>query len=331
MSADHRREAAADNKQIRAAAALHAADGAAMASPLAIEEKDMAWATPLSEYGRIRRIALRRPAESFIDQSRLDAEWRQLNYTARPDYAGAVAEYDRLEALLREQGAEIDYLPAGSDLTIDSIYVRDAAIVSPAGVVLCSMGKPARRGEPGIAGAAYRRFGIPVAGAIGGEGRLEGGDMVWLDDRTLAVGHTYRSNDEGIRQLQSLVGPGVEVVVADMPHYRGPGDVFHLMSVLSPIDRDLALVYSPLMPIRFRDWLIARGIRLVEVPEAEFDSMGCNVLAIAPRHCVMLKGNPLTRAALEAAGADVTEIDGEEISSKGQGGPTCLTRPLLRG
>ena len=201
---------------------------------------------------------------------------------------------------------------------------------SPAGVILCNMGKPARRGEPGIAGEAYRRLGIPVAGAIEGEGRLEGGDMVWLDDRTLAVGHTYRSNDEGIRQLGRLVGPEVEVVVADMPHYRGPSDVFHLMSVLSPIDRDLALVYSPLMPIRFRDWLIARGIRLVEVPEAEFDSMGCNVLAIAPRRCVMLKGNPLTRAALAAAGAEVIEIDGEEISSKGQGGPTCLTRPLLR-
>jgi N-dimethylarginine dimethylaminohydrolase len=157
--------------------------------------------------------------------------------------------------------------------------------------------------------------------------------MVWLDDRTLAVGHTYRTNDEGIGQLRALVGHEVEVVVADMPHYRGPGDVFHLMSVLSPIDRDLALVYSPLMPIRFRDWLIGRGIRLVEVPEAEFDSMGCNVLAIAPRRCVMLTGNPLTRAALIAAGAEVIEIDGEEISSKGQhcGRPHLLgtrARPL---
>ena len=301
-----------------------------MASPLMMGEKDMAWATPLSEYGRIRRIALRRPADSFIDQSRLDAEWRGLNYTSRPDYARAVKEFERLAALFTDLGAEIDYLPAGPGLTLDSIYVRDATIVGPKGVILCNMGKPARRGEPGIAGEAYRRLGIPVAGAIEGEGRLEGGDMVWLDDRTLAVGHTYRSNDDGIRQLGRLVGPEVEVVVADMPHYRGPSDVFHLMSVLSPIDRDLALVYSPLMPIRFRDWLIARGIRLVEVPEAEFDSMGCNVLAIAPRRCVMLKGNPLTRAALIAAGAEVIEIDGEEISSKGQGGPTCLTRPLLR-
>jgi N-dimethylarginine dimethylaminohydrolase len=192
------------------------------------------------------------------------------------------------------------------------------------------MGKVERRGEPAVAGAALGRLGLPLAGAIEGEGRLEGGDLVWFDERTLAVGHTYRTNDEGIRQLRALVGPAVEVVVAEMPHYRGPADVFHLMSVLSPIDRDLALVYSPLMPIRLRDWLLARGINLVDVPDAEFESMGCNVLAIAPRRCVMLRGNPRTAAALRAAGAEVIEIEGREISEKGQGGPTCLTRPLLR-
>jgi N-dimethylarginine dimethylaminohydrolase len=288
------------------------------------------WGAPLSEYGRIRRVALRRPAESFVDQARLDAEWRRLNYTTRPDYAGAEAEYRRLVELMKSEGAEIDFLPADPGLTIDSIYVRDATIVSPRGVILCNMGKPDRRGEPAVAGAAFHKLGVPIAGAIEGEGRLEGGDLVWFDDRTLAIGHTYRSNDEGIRQLRALVGPEVEVIVADMPHYRGRADVFHLMSVLSPIDRDLALVYSPLIPIRFRDWLLGRGIRLVEAPEAEFDSMGCNVLAIAPRRCVMLQGNPLTREALQAAGAEVIEIAGQDISEKGQGGPTCLTRPLLR-
>jgi N-dimethylarginine dimethylaminohydrolase len=288
------------------------------------------WGAPLNEYGRIRRVALRRPAESFVDQARLDAEWRRLNYTTRPDYAGAEAEYLRLIQLMKGEGAEIDFLPADPGLTIDSIYVRDAAIVSPRGIILCNMGKPDRRGEPAVAGAAFHKLGLPIAGVIEGEGRLEGGDLVWFDDRTLAVGHTYRSNDEGIRQLKKLVGSEVEVIVADMPHYRGRPDVFHLMSVLSPIDRDLALVYSPLMPIRFRDWLLGRGIRLVEVPEAEFDTMGCNVLAIAPRRCIMLQGNPLTREALQAAGAEVIEIAGRDISEKGQGGPTCLTRPLLR-
>jgi N-dimethylarginine dimethylaminohydrolase len=289
------------------------------------------WAGPLSEYGRIRRVVLRRPAESFVDQKRLDGEWQRLNYTGRPDYAGAQAQYDRLISILKDQGSEIDFLPADPALTIDSIYVRDATIVGPLGLVLCNMGKAERRGEPAVAESAFRKLGLPVAGRIEGEGMVEGGDMVWFDDRTLAVGHTYRTNDEGIRQLGKLVGPDVEVVVADMPHYRGRADVFHLMSVLSPIDRDLALVYSPLMPIRFRDWLIGRGIKLVEVPDSEFDSMGCNVLAIAPRRCLMLQGNPKTAAALRAAGAEVIEIAGADISEKGQGGPTCLTRPILRG
>jgi N-dimethylarginine dimethylaminohydrolase len=289
------------------------------------------WAAPLSEYGRIRRVALRRPAESFVDQPRLDGEWQRLNYTGRPDYAGAQSQYNRLISILKDQGSEIDFLPAGPALTIDSIYVRDATIVGPLGLVLCNMGKVERRGEPAVAEATFRKLGLPVAGRIEGEGMVEGGDMVWFDDRTLAVGHTYRTNEEGIRQLAKLVGPDVEVVVADMPHYRGRADVFHLMSVLSPIDRDLALVYSPLMPIRFRDWLIRRAIKLVEVPESEFDSMGCNVLAIAPRRCLMLQGNPKTAAVLRAAGAEVIEIAGSDISEKGQGGPTCLTRPILRG
>lgn len=224
-----------------------------------------------------------------------------------------------------------DFLPAAPTLGIDSIYVRDSVIVSPRGLILCNMGKAARGGEPTVNGDALARLGIPIVGAIEGEGRIEGGDLVWFDDRTLAVGRTYRTNDAGIRQLKELVGSEVDIVVAPMPHYRGPGDVFHLMSVLSPIDHDLALVYSPLMPIPLRGWLVDRGIGLVEVPDDEFDSMGCNVLALAPRCCVMLAGNPRTRAALERAGVKVVEYEGTEISAKGQGGPTCLTRPLLRG
>lgn len=286
---------------------------------------------PLNEFGPLRRVALRRPQESFIDQPAIDGQWRALNYTAPPDMARAIAEHDRLAAILREAGAEIDFLPADPSLGLDSIYVRDAAIVAPSGLVLCNMGKPARSAEPAVNGRALAQAGVPVAGAIADNGRIEGGDLVWLDDRTLAVGRTYRTNDDGIRQLKALVGSRVEVIVAAMPHYRGPGDVFHLMSVLSPLDHDLALVYSPLMPIPFRERLLARGIRLVEVPDAEFDSMGCNVLALAPRRCLMVSGNPLTRAALEQAGVSVIEYDGMEISAKGQGGPTCLTRPLLRG
>lgn len=286
---------------------------------------------PLTEFGPLRRVALRRPSEAFVDQPTIDAQWQALNYTARPDLALATAEHDRFAAILRDAGAEIDFLPAGPGLSLDSIYVRDAGIITPTGLILCNMGKPARTAEPEANAQALAGAGIPVVGAIAGNGRIEGGDLVWLDDRTLAVGRTYRTNDDGIRQLKALLGSRIEVIVAAMPHYRGPSDVFHLMSVLSPIDSDLALVYSPLMPIPFRERLIGRGIQLVEVPDQEFDSMGCNVLALAPRRCLMVRGNPLTRAALEQAGATVVEYDGMEISAKGQGGPTCLTRPLLRG
>jgi N-dimethylarginine dimethylaminohydrolase len=193
------------------------------------------------------------------------------------------------------------------------------------------MGKPERAGEPAAQEAALRALGYSIAGAIQPPGRLEGGDVVWLDERTIAVGRGYRTNDEGIAQLGRLLGDSVdEVIVAALPHWRGPGDVFHLMSVVSPVDRDLAVVYSPLMPVPFRERLLARGITLVEVPDDEFDSMGANVLAIAPRRCVMVAGNPTTRRRLEYAGAHVSEYEGREISLKGGGGPTCLTRPLQR-
>jgi N-dimethylarginine dimethylaminohydrolase len=283
-----------------------------------------------NEYGRIRRVALRRPEAAFQSQAKIAAEWQKLAYMSAPLLAEAAREYDRLEAILASAGAVLDHLPADPDLTLDALYVRDAAIVAPGGLILCNMGKPARRGEPALHGKALAAAGIPLLGRIEGEGRIEGGDLVWFDRHCLAVGRGYRTNDEGIRQLRALVGPAVEVVVASLPHYRGPGDVFHLMSILSPLDRDLVLVYSPLMPVPFREWLIGRGLALVEVPDAEFDSMGCNVLAIAPRHCVMLEGNPETEARLRAAGCRVEVIAGREISAKGQGGPTCLTRPLLR-
>jgi N-dimethylarginine dimethylaminohydrolase len=178
---------------------------------------------------------------------------------------------------------------------------------------------------------AYEANGIPVLGSITAPGTLEGGDVAWLDEHTLAVGHTYRTNEEGIRQLTAFLQPlGVTVITVPLPHYKGTSDVFHLMSILSPVDTNLAVVYSPLMPIVFRNLLLQRGYQLIEVPDEEFESMGCNVLALAPRECLMVAGNPKTKAALEKAGCKVTEYKGEEISVKGGGGPTCLTRPLLR-
>ena len=226
---------------------------------------------------------------------------------------------------------EIYSFPHDNSVSIDSIYCRDASIATDEGMIICNMGKPARAKEPEAERKAFEKQGIKILGTILSPGTVEGGDVAWLDENTLAVGHTYRTNEEGIRQLRKLLNPaGIEVITVSLPHYKGPTDVFHLMSILSPVDRDLAVVYSPLMPIAFRNELVRRRYRFVEVPDEEFESMACNVLAIAPRKCMIVKGNPKTKAALEKAGCTVLEYVGNEISVKGGGGPTCLTRPIVR-
>ncbi len=285
--------------------------------------------TRQSEVGRLTRVILKAPREAFESAAAIDAQWRALNFTAAPDLSRAAAEYERFVDLLEGRQVATAFLRDAGGL--DSIYVRDASVVCDRGVILCSMGKANRTGEPAAQAPLYGELGVSVIGAIEPPGLLEGGDAAWIDERTLAVGRGYRTNDEGIRQLRDILGDAVDIVVVPLPHWRGPGDVFHLMSILSPVDRDLAVVYAPLMPVPFREALMDRGISLVEVPDEEFDTMGANVLAIAPRLCIMLRGNPTTRARLERAGAEVLEYEGQEISVKGGGGPTCLTRPIDRG
>ena len=214
---------------------------------------------------------------------------------------------------------------------MDSIYCRDAAIATNGGMIICNMGKAARTNEPLAEQKAFVENEITVLGSISAPGTVEGGDVAWLDEHTLAVGHTYRTNDEGIEQLSALLKPlGVELFVTSLPHYKGTSDVFHLMSIFSPVDRNLAVVYSPLMPIAFRNLLLKKGYELIEVPDNEFESMGCNVLALAPKECLVVTGNPKTKSLLEKAGCKVIEYIGQEISVKGGGGPTCLTRPVWR-
>jgi N-dimethylarginine dimethylaminohydrolase len=285
----------------------------------------------LTEVDRIVRVVVKHPREAFGGPAVIEAEWHDLGFTSPPDFARAIEEYDRFLALIGQSGAEILLLPKGEGVGLDSLYARDASIVCDRGVILCAMGKPLRAGEPAAQGVAFREWGIPIAGRIEPPGTLEGGDVVWLDARTIAVGRGYRTNDEGVRQLRALLGNSIdELIVVPLPHWRGPGDVFHLMSIISPVADDLAVVYPPLMPVPFRECLIERGLQLVDVPDEEFDSMGANVLAIAPRHTVMVAGNPRTRARLEASGVQVDEYAGQEISLKGGGGPTCLTRPIAR-
>lgn len=286
----------------------------------------------LSEIGPLARVVLKHPRDAFVDRQTIAAQWRALNFAAPPDPVRAFDEYDRFVDILQSSGAIVEWLPHAGETTLDSIYVRDASIVAPQGMILCRMGKEARQGEPGAQERAFASFERPlaVAGRIEAPGRLEGGDVLWLDERTIVVGRGYRTNGEGIRQLRALLGPDVDVVEVPLPHWRGTSDVMHLMSLISPVDANVAVVYSRLLPVPFREYLLERGLRLVEVPDEEFETMGTNVLAVAPGRCVMLSGNSRTRAALERAGVDVMVYDGQEISVKGAGGPTCLTRPVER-
>jgi N-dimethylarginine dimethylaminohydrolase len=284
-----------------------------------------------NEWGALRKVAIRAPQQALQSDAKIDQEWRDLNWHSRPDLSKAHAEYVGFERLLKSVGADLVHLPSADGLTLDALYTRDALVITPKGLVKPRMGKPQRRQEANINAAVLEMLGIPIAGEITGDGKLEGGDLVWLDRHTLLVGVGYRTNLEGVQQLQKLCGDDVAVLWFDMPHYKGKSDVFHLMSVLSPLDHDLAVVYLPLMPVRLVELLEQRGIGFVDVPEPEFDSMGCNVLAIGPREAIAVEGNPETVRRMEASGVKVHVIKAADISRKGEGGPTCLTRPLVRG
>lgn len=284
-----------------------------------------------SEVGLLKRVLLKHPRDAYPPPDLLETQWQELGYHSKPDMARASDEHDALVELLENLGSTVELAPAASETGLDSLYVRDASILADEGMVLCNMGKRARCGEPKAQETLFRENSFPILGRIEGDGSLEGGDFIWLTESVACVGRGYRTNDEGIRQLRDILsGCSEEVVEVPLPHFKGPSDVFHLMSVISPIDVDLALVYSPLLPVPFRESLISRGIRLVEVPEREFETMGCNVLTVAPRVCIALEGNPETKARLQRAGAEVFTYSGEEISTPGEGGPTCLTRPVFR-
>lgn len=274
----------------------------------------------------LRRVVVRRPDAAFAVED--PAAW---HYAARPDLAAAQAEHDAFVAILRESGAEVIAHDAPLPGLADAIFVHDPAIVTEAGAVILRMGKALRQGEEEALAACLERAGVPVLGRLTGEARAEGGDLLWLDRHTLAAGVGFRTNPEGVRQLQAILGPlGVRVLPVELPWYQGPDACLHLMSLISLVAERLAVVYRPLLSVPFVQELERRGVALVEVPEEEFPTMGTNVLALAPGDCLMLEGNPVTQARLVAAGCRVRTYVGREISLKAEGGATCLTRPILR-
>jgi N-dimethylarginine dimethylaminohydrolase len=281
-----------------------------------------------SDVAPLRRVVLKHARDAFVSAASIDEQWASLDWLAAPDLDAACRESDAFAALFESLGVAVEWLPA-DDAGLDSIYVRDPALVSDAGVVLARMGKPARATEPAPLGRGLARLGLHVRGQIEAPGTFEGGDVVWLSRDTLVVGRGKRTNADGIAQVVAML-PGVDILTLPLPEWDGSGDVFHLMSALSPLAENLALVYPPLLPGTFLTELRARGFTLVEVPASELDTQGPNVLAVAPRVAVALEGNPETKRRMEAAGVEVHTYRGDEISKKRCGGPTCLTRPLER-
>jgi dimethylargininase len=264
--------------------------------------------------GPLRRVLVRHPPADV-------SEWRALRWRAEPDPTGLAREHEALCALLEEAGAEVEVAPPAG---LDAIYVFDPALAFDGGVILLRPGKEARRTEP----AAVADAGVTVVARLDGPCLAEGGDLIRLDERTLLAGRGYRTNSDGIWALERLTC--LETLVFDLPHWHGPGEVMHLLSLLSPLAPDLVVAYPPLLPVRLAQLLPERGIEIVEVPDEEFETMGANVLALEPRRALVVEGNPETRRRLEAAGVEIVAYKGDELS-KGDGGPTCLTLPLERG
>jgi dimethylargininase len=272
--------------------------------------------------GSLKRVLVRPPLPEDI------AHWRAAGWRAEPDPVAAAREHETFCLLLEEAGCEV-VVSEHDRGNPDALYPYDPVLVGRDGAVLLRPGKVGRRGEPAALAPSLEAAGVPVAAALGEPALAEGGDTLWLDDDTLVVGIGYRTNESAIAALEAAF-PGTAVLALDLPNWNGEGEVLHLLSFISPLDRDLALVWPRLAPVRLLRLLAEREIRVVEVPDDEFASQGPNVLALGPRRALALEGNPETRRRMERTGVEVTVYRGDEISRKGDGGPTCLTRPLLR-
>jgi N-dimethylarginine dimethylaminohydrolase len=277
--------------------------------------------------GRLRRVMMRRPGEAMAAAD--PSDW---HYTSAIDVEEARRAHDTFADALRSWDVEVLYHEEPLPDHSDSVFVFDPVLVTDRGTVVLSMGKERRRGEEEPLARALQDCGVPVFGRLEGGARVEGGDTLWLDHDTLAVGRGFRTNAEGVRQLRDILASlGVSVLDYDLPYFTGPEACLHLLSLISPVDVDLAVAYPPLMPTAFWRELQDRGVRLLEVPEEEFArTQATNVLAVAPRRCIMLDGSPVTRQLLETADCEVVTFPGAPLSFKAEGGPTCLTRPVWR-
>ena len=270
----------------------------------------------------LRRVLVRRPA--------LAGDWDGAAWRT-PDPGLLDRQHEAFVELLDGLGAEVEVADR-LEGQVDSVYMHDPVLVTGRGAIPLRMAKPARAAEPEAMARELERLGVPVLGTLDAPAYADGGDRFWLDDTTMAIGLGYRTNLAGVEAVRALVAPeGVAVEAYDMPHDQGPGSVLHLQSFLSAVSEDLCVVYEPLAPVRLLQDLRARGFDWIAIAHDDYLAMGCNVLAVRPGVVVMVDGVPGVRRALEARGIEVHAYDGSELSLKGDGGPTCLTAPLLRG
>jgi len=277
----------------------------------------------------LQRVLMRGPKESL-----LNADAKQWHYGPTFDAKVALTQYQDFRDLVQACGTEIIDMDDANDGLSDAMFTHDPSLMSDHGAIILNMGKPLRKAEPALHQQAYINAGIPILGRVQAPGQIEGGDCIWLDQNTLVIGRGFRSNQAGIEQLQVMLNPhGIDVLGFDLPVWHGADACLHLMSVISPLAPDLALIHAPLVPTALYQLMQAKGIQLVEAPNDEFMAscgLNLNVLPTAPKDCIMIDGFPATKAAMEAAGCKVQTFAGDALCIACEGGPTCLTRPILR-
>ena len=279
----------------------------------------------------LRRVIMKNPVTAWKNTNNVKKYWKDLHFISQPKFDKAVLQYNQLTSLIKSFGAEILMLPKNDETNLDSIYTHDAGIATSEGIIICNMGKEVRKNEPKALKNYLLENNIPIIGEIKDTGIIEGGDFIWINERTVAVGEGYRTNKKGIQQLRDILGNQVDdIIPVPLPHWLGPENCLHLMSNVSPIDDNLFLIYPKLLPVKFIKFLKSQNIKLIKVPDKEYESMACNVLPLAPKKCIMMSGNPITKTLLESNNVEVFTYDGSEVSLKGAGGPTCLTRPIYR-
>ena len=286
----------------------------------------------MQEYGcqtmvnALKRVLVKRPDVGFSVK-----DFEKWHYTAPLNLIEAQKEHDSFCEIMINQSIEVLYHPEPQPNHADSIFTYDPAIITNEGAIIFQMGKKLRKGEEKPMERRLNELGIPTHFRIHGNATVEGGDTLWLDEDTMVLGQGFRTNKEGLCQMkEALNSINVKVLPVDLPYFYGPESCLHLMSLISFVSHDLAVIYSSLFPVPLWKELKARGVDFIEVPEKEFNKMGTNVLALSPKKCLMLQNTPVTQRKLENAGCKVHTYKGVEISLKTEGGPTCLTRPILR-